>query len=49
MRYACGTRAYAFHVVRLRFAAVDEVRRPIQRKDTGHRGRRDDLLVTISR
>jgi transposase len=32
----------AFHVVRLGFAAVDDVRRRIQREDTGHCGRRDD-------
>jgi transposase len=39
----------AFHVVRLGFAAVDEVRRRIQRTDTGHRGRRDDPLYGIRR
>ena len=39
----------AFHVVRLGFAAVDEVRRRIQREDTGHRGRRDDPLYGIRR
>jgi transposase len=39
----------AFHVVRLGFTAVDEVRRRIQREDTGHRGRRDDPLYGIRR
>jgi transposase len=39
----------AFHVVRLGFAAVDEVRRRIQREQTGHRGRRDDPLFGIRR
>jgi transposase len=39
----------AFHVVRLGFAAVDEVRRRIQREDTGHRGRREDPLYGIRR
>ena len=39
----------AFHVVRLGFAAVDDVRRRIQREDTGHRGRRDDPLYGIRR
>ena len=39
----------AFHVVRLGFAAVDEVRRRIQREHTGHRGRRDDPLYGIRR
>jgi transposase len=36
-------------VVRLGFAAVDDVRRRIQREDTGHRGRRDDPLYDIRR
>lgn len=39
----------AFHVVRLGFAAIDEVRRRIQREQTGHRGRRDDPLFGIRR
>jgi transposase len=39
----------AFHVVRLGFAAVDDVRRRIQRELTGHRGRRDDPLFGIRR
>jgi transposase len=39
----------AFHVVRLGLAAVDDVRRRIQREDTGHRGRRDDPLYGIRR
>ena len=32
----------AFHVTRLGFAAVDDVRRRVQQQSTGHRGRRDD-------
>ena len=39
----------AFHVVRLGFAAVDDVRRRIQREDLGHRGRREDPLYRIRR
>jgi transposase len=39
----------AFHVVRLGFAAVDDVRRRIQREDLGHRGRREDPLYGIRR
>jgi transposase len=39
----------AFHVVRLGFAAVDDVRRRIQQELTGHRGRRDDPLFRIRR
>ena len=39
----------AFHVVRLGFAAVDEVRRRIQREQTGHRGRAGDPLYGIRR
>jgi transposase len=39
----------AFHVVRLAFAAVDDVRRRIQREHTGHRGHRDDPLYGIRR
>jgi transposase len=38
-----------FHVVRLGFAAVDDVRRRIQNEQTGHRGRRDDPLYGIRR
>ncbi len=39
----------AFHVVRLAFAAVDDVRRRIQHEQTGHRGHRDDPLYRIRR
>jgi len=39
----------AFHVVRLGFAAVDDVRRRVQQESTGHRGRRDDPLYAIRR
>jgi transposase len=39
----------AFHVVRLGFAAVDEVRCRIQRDLTGHRGRHHDPLYGIRR
>jgi transposase len=39
----------AFHVVRLGFAAVDDVRRRIQRELTGHRGRSGDPLFGIRR
>ena len=39
----------AFHVTRLGFAAVDQVRRRIQQELTGHRGRRDDPLYRIRR
>jgi transposase len=39
----------AFHVTRLGFAAVDDVRRRIQRETTGHRGRTGDPLFTIRR
>ena len=38
-----------FHVVRLGFAAVDDVRCRIQREQTGHRGRRHDPLYRIRR
>ena len=38
-----------FHVVRLGFAAVDEVRRRIQQETTGHRGRKDDPLYRTLR
>jgi hypothetical protein len=40
---------HAFHVVRLGFAAVDEVRCRIQREQTGHRGRIGDPLYGIRR
>ena len=39
----------AFHVVRLGFAAVDDVRRRIQQEQTGHRGRTGDPLYRIRR
>jgi transposase len=39
----------AFHVTRLGFAAVDEVRRRVQQESTGHRGRREDPLWRIRR
>jgi len=39
----------AFHVIRLGFAAVDDVRRRVQQQSTGHRGRRDDSLYRIRR
>jgi transposase len=39
----------AFHVVRLGFNAVDQVRRRVQHETTGHRGRRDDPLFRIRR
>ena len=39
----------AFHVVRLGFDAVDQVRRRVQHETTGHRGRRDDPLYRIRR
>jgi transposase len=39
----------AFHVTRLGFAAVDEVRRRIQQEQTGHRGRKEDPLYRIRR
>ncbi|MDQ1721411.1 MAG: transposase [Pseudonocardiales bacterium] len=38
-----------FHVTRLGFAAVDDVRRRVQQETTGHRGRRDDPLFRIRR
>ena len=38
-----------FHVTRLGFAAVDDVRRRVQQQTTGHRGRRDDPLYRIRR
>ena len=38
-----------FHVTRLGFAAVDDVRRRVQQQSTGHRGRRDDPLFRIRR
>jgi transposase len=39
----------AFHVTRLGFAAVDDVRRRVQQQATGHRGRKDDPLYRIRR
>ncbi len=39
----------AFHVTRLGFTAVDDVRRRVQQDTTGHRGRRDDPLYRIRR
>lgn len=39
----------AFHVVKLGFDAVDEVRRRVQQDTLGHRGRRDDPLYRIRR
>ena len=38
-----------FHVTRLGFAAVDDVRRRVQRDSTGHRGRKDEPLYRIRR
>jgi transposase len=38
-----------FHVVRLGFAAVDDVRRRVQQQTYGHRGRRGDPLYGIRR
>jgi transposase len=38
-----------FHVTRLGFAAVDDVRRRVQHETLGHRGRRDDPLFRIRR
>ncbi len=39
----------AFHVTRLGFAAVDDVRRRVQQDGLGHRGRKDDPLYRIRR
>jgi transposase len=39
----------AFHVSRLGFAAVDDVRRRVQHDSTGHRGRKNDPLFKIHR
>jgi transposase len=39
----------AFHVTRLGFAAVDQVRRRIQQELTGHRGRKHDPLYRTRR
>jgi transposase len=39
----------AFHVTRLGFAAVDDVRRRVQQEDLGHRGRKGDPLYAIRR
>lgn len=38
-----------FHVTRLGFAAVDDVRRRVQNETLGHRGRRNDPLFGIRR
>jgi transposase len=38
-----------FHVTRLGFTAVDDVRRRTQQELTGHRGRRGDPLYRIRR
>ncbi len=38
-----------FHVTRLGFAAVDDMRRRVQNETTGHRGRRADPLYGIRR
>ena len=39
----------AFHVTRLGFAAVDDVRRRVQQESIGHRGRKHDPLYRIRR
>lgn len=39
----------AFHVVRLGFQAVDEVRRRVQQETLGHRGHRNDPLYGVRR
>ena len=39
----------AFHVSRLGFAAVDDVRRRVQQESTGHRGRKHDPLFRFRR
>lgn len=39
----------SFHVVRLGFAAVDDVRRRVQQETPGHRGRTHDPLYSIRR
>ena len=39
----------AFHVTRLGFAAVDDVRRRVQQQDLGHRGRKGDPVYSIRR
>jgi transposase len=39
----------AFHVVRLGFAALDEVRRRVQQEQTGHRGHKNDPLYRTRR
>lgn len=39
----------AFHVVRLGFQALDEVRRRVQQETLGHRGHRDDPLYRVRR
>ncbi len=39
----------AFHVVKLGFDAVDQVRRRVQQQTLGHRGRKHDPLFSIRR
>ena len=39
----------SFHVVRLANQVLDQVRRRVQRQQTGHRGRKDDPLYKIRR
>ena len=39
----------AFHVIKLGFDAVDQVRRRVQQDSTGHRGRKNDPLYRIRR
>jgi len=39
----------AFHVTRLGFATVDDLRRRVQQDSLGHRGRRDDPLFRVRR
>lgn len=39
----------AFHVIRLGFTAVDDVRRRVQQETTGHHARRNDPLHRIRR
>jgi transposase len=39
----------SFHVIQLANRALDDVRRRVQREQTGHRGRRDDPLYRVRR
>jgi transposase len=39
----------AFHVTRLGFATVDDVRHRVQQDDLGHHGRKGDPLYSIRR